>query len=88
LQSRFSLQLRLPGRVVPIGSGGAFEGGRITRGSGSPGSRLGVAYGCRIGPPQAASAISRQAKRMTERYQIAGFAPADRATIDTGIHNP
>jgi hypothetical protein len=33
LQSRLSVQLRVPGRVVPIGSGGALGGGRITRGS-------------------------------------------------------
>jgi hypothetical protein len=31
LQSRFSVQLRSPGRVVPIGSGGALAGGRWTR---------------------------------------------------------
>jgi hypothetical protein len=28
LQSRFSVQLRSPGRTVPIGSGGALAGGR------------------------------------------------------------
>jgi hypothetical protein len=34
LQSRVSVQLRSPGRVVPIGSGGALGGGRWTRDSG------------------------------------------------------
>lgn len=60
LQSRFSVQLRSPGRVVPIGSGGAFGGARITRDS-----LLAAGVPCvgEIGGPQAASAI-RRAKRM------------------------
>lgn len=71
LQSRSSVQLRSPGRVVPIGSGGALGGGRWMRRSLS--ARGGARTG-EMGPPQAARARARRsAKRMGERYQIAGF---------------
>jgi hypothetical protein len=63
LQSRSSVQLRLPGRVVPIGSGGALGGGRWTRGSDPV---AGVARSGAVGPLQATSA-RRIAMRMGER---------------------
>jgi hypothetical protein len=63
LQSRVSVQLRSPGRMVPIGSGGALGGGRWTRLSGAP--PRGTAAG-EIGPPHATRAI-RRTKRMRGR---------------------
>jgi len=83
LQSRSSVQLRLPGRVVPIGSGGAFGGGRMTV---DPVARVGEPWVGGMGPLHAASASASRAaaKRMRERYQIAGFARRLRAAIDSG----
>ena len=72
LQSRSSVQLRSPGRVVPIGSGGALGGGRWMRGSVSaPGVARTGAMGLQ------ATRARRSARRMGERYQIAGFGRRD-----------
>ena len=62
LQSRSSVQLRSPGRVVPIGSGGALGGGRWTRGS----DPVDCVVRSGVVGPQATSA-RRIAMRMGER---------------------
>jgi hypothetical protein len=56
------VQLRLPGRVLPTGSGGAFDGGRSTRDSGSA---VWLRWVGAIGPLQATSA-SKTTERMRE----------------------
>jgi hypothetical protein len=69
-QSRLSVQLRLPGREVPTGSGGAFSGGRWVREpSGGPEAR--VMYGGEIGPLQAAAApaAAASANKTTKRMR-------------------